>query len=269
MKLKSQVKKTLRKIKLSKKKKILVALSGGKDSAAVGFVLKKLGYRVEGLHLDLGVGDYSKKCLDAVEKLCSDYDIPLHVYSLKAEMNKTMKNVWVQTRKKGLNNCAACGIFKKWIMNKKSRELRFDYVVTGHNLDDEAQTFLMNILKGSPKLSANVGAITRNKSDKKFVPRVKPLFYVLEEDVLSYAKKNKLPFISGKCPYAETSYRIEIRENFLKDLSEKEKRNIIKNFEKLRPRMEKLKIGETKLSYCEVCGEPCRGKICKMCAIVK
>jgi len=47
-------------------------------------------------------------------------------------------------------------------MNKEARKLKADKIATGHNLDDEAQTFLINVFKGSPDLSSNSGPITRN-----------------------------------------------------------------------------------------------------------
>lgn len=259
----NRVKQTLNNIGLKKNEKILVALSGGKDSVVTAYLLKKLGYNIGGLYVDLCVGEYSKKCLEKIKKLCEKENIKLHVYNLKKEQNKTMKDVWKKT--KNLNSCAACGIMKKWILNKKARELKVDKIATGHNLDDEIQTFLINLFKGSLKLSKNTGAITKNTEDKKFIPRIKPLYYILEKDVLKYAEKNKLPFLKGKCPYAEISYRIEVR-NFLENISDKEKLKIMKNSERIKDRIEK-RVG--KINYCKICGEPCREEICKKCQLIE
>ncbi len=228
-----RLKQTLAKIKLSKKDRILVALSGGKDSTVTAYLLKKFGYNIEGFHIDLGMGDYSKRCLEAVEKLCEKRDIKLHLYNIKKEMGGSMCYIRTSiqtTHGKGLKNCAICGVIKKWIMNKEARKLKVDKIATGHNLDDEAQTFLMNILKGSPQLSANSGAITRNEGDKKFITRIKPLFYVAENDIREYAKKMKLPVVYEHCPCALDSYRIQIRQ-FTNSLTTKEKENIMKNFQ--------------------------------------
>lgn len=256
-----QVKKTLKNVNLSRKK-ILVALSGGKDSATVGFLLKKLGYDFEGLYVDLCVGDYSKKSLKAVKKLCESLDVRFHVYDLKKEQGKTMKDVWKAT--KSLNHCAACGVMKKWVLNQYARDNGFDMIMTGHNLDDEVETFLMNVLKGSLELSSNIGVVTDSKKDKKFVSRVKPLFFVEEKEVLKFAKKNKLPFVEGKCPHANDSYRLQIRE-FVSEMSVKEKKNVMKNFEKLLPKIKKLRKGD--VNFCGICGEPCQGKTCKKCKL--
>ena len=269
MNIETNVKQTLAKIKLSKKDKILVALSGGKDSTVTTYLLKKFGYNIEGFHINLGMGGYSERCLEAVKQLCKQLDIKLHLYDIKKEMGSSMCYIRsaIQHEKKGLKNCAICGVIKKWIMNREARKIHVDKIATGHNLDDEAQTFLMNVMKGSPQLSANSGAITQNITDKKFITRIKPLFYVAENDVREYSKKMKLPVVYEHCPCAIDSYRIQIRE-FMNKLTTKEKENIMKNFDKLSPKIQKLKTEEG-LRYCEICGEPSRNNICKMCQLVK
>jgi len=141
--------------------------------------------------------------------------------------------------------------------------LKADYIATGHNLDDEAQTVLMNVLKGSPKLSFSSGVITKNISDKKFVPRIKPLFYVAENKIREFSKQKKLPVVYEKCPCALDSYRIQVRK-FLDTLTEKDKKNILKNFEKIFVKGRK----QGKIKYCELCKEPSRNKICKKCELM-
>jgi uncharacterized protein (TIGR00269 family) len=266
MNLETQFKKTLKYIKLSKKEKILVALSGGKDSTVTAYLLKKFGYEIEGIHIDLKMGKYSEDCLNATKKLCEELKITLHVYDVKKEMGGSMCYLRsaIQSKHKGtIKNCAICGVIKKWILNKEARKLKFEKIATGHNLDDEVQTILMNIFKGSLGLSAISGAITKNIKNKKFVTRIKPLFYILENDVREYAKKKKLPVIFDKCPCAIDSYRIQVRK-FLEKISGKDKINIMKNFEKLSPQIKK---GNVEINYCKICGEPSRGKICKKCEL--
>lgn len=289
MKLEIKVRQTLKKIKLSapkgvppvngdlntegKNQKILVALSGGKDSAVVAYFLKKFGYNIEGIHLDLKIGKYSEECLKAVEKLCEQLDMKLHVYDIKKEIGAGMCYLRsaVQQKKGKLKNCAICGVLKKWILNREARKLKADKIATGHNLDDEAQTCLINVLKGSPKLSFSSGPITKNISDKKFVPRIKPLFYVAEEEIRKFSKQKKLPVVYDKCPCALDSYRIQVR-NFLNTLPEKDKRNILENFEKIfvpqRDDPKGPKERWSKIEYCEVCGEPSRNRICKKCELM-
>lgn len=269
-KIESQVKKTLKKIGLKKDSKILVALSGGKDSISLIYILKKFGYKLEGIYIDLKMGNYSQRCLDVSREICEELGIKFHVYDIEKELGESMLKIHKRIKRKNkLNSCAICGVYKKWIMNKEAKRMNVDYIATGHNLDDEAQTFFMNILKGAPKLSANTGIITKNPEGiktGKFIPRIKPLFFVLEEDVRKYAKLKNLRFIEGKCPYSEISYRIELR-NFLEKQPEEIKENIIKNFEKIYPRLEKMK--DSRMKFCEICGEPSRNDICKKCQLMR
>ncbi len=268
-KLEKNVQKTLKKIGLNKKEKIIVALSGGKDSTVVAHLLKKFGYNIEGLHIDLKIGPYSDSCLKAVEDLCGDLGIKLHLYDMKKEMGSGMcylrSHVQSRQSKGQLKNCAICGVIKKWILNREARRLKASKIATGHNLDDEAQTFLLNIFKASPKLSANTGVISKNISNKKLIPRIKPLFYVLEDDIRAYSKKKKLPVEYAKCPCGIDSYRIQIR-NFLETLPGKDKENIMKNFDVVSKRIQK---DSKDITYCELCEEPSRKKICKKCELLR
>jgi len=259
----SKVKQTLKKIKLSKKEKIIVGVSGGKDSTVVAYLLKKFGYTVKGIHINLGMEKYSQDCLSAVEKLCKDLKIKLYVYDVKKEFGKSVLEIIKKRKIKG-NNCVVCGVFKKYILNKKARELGADKIATGHHLDDESETVLLNTLKGSPELGANIGPITRNIKDKKFISRIKPLYFVSEKEIENYVKKLKISYVEETCPYRGETYRIEIR-NFLKTLSKKDKENLLKNSEAVMKKVKKEKV----INYCKKCGEPSRQNVCKFCELVK
>jgi len=259
---------TIQKYKLfNKEDKIVVALSGGKDSSTLAYILKKLGYDIKGLYVDLCVGQYSKDCLDKINELCEMLDIDLYIYNISESEGKTMKDYWALNEK--LNHCAACGVVKKWSLNKIARELGFDKIATGHNMEDEVQTFLINVFKGSPELSAGTGPVSKEINEKdsgKFVSRVKPFYYIHEKDIKEFADKNKLSYISGKCPFAQESYRIEVRD-FLETLDKKKIENIMDNFLDLSLNIKKIKaFGE--MRFCEICGEPSQGKICKRCKLV-
>ena len=269
MNLEKEIKKTLKKAKIPKNKKILVAVSGGKDSATVAYVLHKSGYNIEGFHIDLKIGNYSDRCRNAAEELCKKLGIKLHVYDTKKKLGAGMCYIRTAVQnsngKKRLKNCAICGVIKKWIFNREARKIKADYIATGHNLDDEAQTFLVNIFKGSPNLNANTGIITKNTPNEKLIPRLKPLFYIPENEIKNYAKRMKLPVVYEKCPCALDSYRIQVR-NFLNELTNKDKEKIIENLERLSPLIQKRK--DSKLNFCEICGEPSRNRICKKCELV-
>ena len=260
-----KVKETIKKYKLcSKRDKVLVALSGGKDSSTVLTLLKKFGYNVEGFHINLGIKGYSERCLNSVVKLCEELHVKLHVYVMMKEQGGSMCYIrtGVQSKVK-LNNCAVCGVVKKWVMNREARKLKADKIATGHNLDDEAQTVLMNFFKGNLELSVNSKPISGNVKDKKFVSRVKPLFFIPEHLVKKFAVKNKIEHFPAPCPCGIDSYRITIRK-YLNKISDKDKENIVRN----NLEMIKGKKINSVVRYCESCGEPSRGEICKKCRLL-
>lgn len=267
--LENKVKDTIEEYKLlDKKEKIIVAASGGKDSSVVLYILKKLGYNVEALYINLRLGDYSERCESAVRNLCNENKIKMHVLDIKGEFGMKMCHIRSGVQQEiRVSNCMVCGIVKKWVLNKHARKLGAKKIVTGHHLDDEAQTIIMNFLQGNLMLGANGGPRTGIINDKKFVPRIKPLYFVSEEEVKKYSKLSGLGVVYEKCPCAVSSLRIRTRQ-YLNTLDKKVKERIVNNFLKMLPELsEKLK--EQELVYCEICGEPSRNKICKKCSLLK
>ena len=171
----NKVRSTIKDYKLATKKdKIIVACSGGKDSTVILYLLKKLGYNVEGLMIDLVIGKWSDDNLANTIKFCKEQNIKLNVVDIRKELGCSICHIrmGIQARKK-LNNCMICGVIKRWLINKKARELGGTKLVTGHNLDDEAETLLMNLFNGNQELLLGFGP-KRNCPNKKFVHRIKP-----------------------------------------------------------------------------------------------
>src|SRR4030042_150053 len=251
----NKVKKTIEKYKLlGKKEKIIVASSGGKDSSVALYILNKLGYYVEALYINLRLGDYSERCESAVRKLCEKEGIKMHVLDINEEFGMKMCNIRCGVQQKiKVSNCMVCGIVKKWLLNKHARRLWADKIVTGHHLDDEAQTVIMNFLQGNLMLGANGGPRTGIVEDKKFIPRIKPLYFVLENDIRKYCEIKKLPAAYEKCPCSASSLRIRTRE-FANKLGKKEKERIVENFLKILPQLSD-KFQKEKIIYCRICGE--------------
>ena len=143
---------TCKKIKLRKREKILVALSGGKDSTVVAYLLKKGDYDIEGFHIDLGMGDYSKRCLSAVKELCAKLEIRFYVYDIRKEMGNSMCYIRTSIQSsggKGLKNCAICGVIKKWIMNREARKLGFKKIA-GHSTPYKRCNIQMKLTLNEP-----------------------------------------------------------------------------------------------------------------------
>jgi len=288
MNIEKQVAETIKKYKLAKKSdKIIVALSGGKDSVSVIYIMKKLGYNVSGLMIDLKLGKWSEIHNEKMIAFCEANNIPLTIVDLKKELGQGICFIKAVLKKqKNLTGCTVCGIIKRWILNKWAKKLGADKLVTGHNLDDEAQNVLMNFLKGNVLLGVNSSPATGGKEvgsphaeyphqketqkslDIKragFAQRIKPLFFSPEDEIRKYAKSKKFDILYDKCPCAFGTYRVDTRE-WMEGISNKEKLAIVENFQKLVPNLRKENM--TELKICKKCGEPSRGEVCNFCKIM-
>ena len=173
--------------------------------------------------------------------------------------------------------CTICGIFRRYLLNKKSKELGFTKLATGHNLDDECQSILMNQFKNNIHLSARLGPKTGIKharttsgtnsvGNKNFIQRIKPLYLCTEKEVTTYAFINKLLDDFSECPNIVKSYRAQIRD-LLNDIEEKfqgTKYSIVNSFLQILPEL-KEKFREEKASHCVSCGEVAAKDKCNAC----
>jgi len=267
-----RVKNTIKEYNLiNKKDKAVVACSGGKDSTTTLYLLNKFGYNVKALIIDLLIGEWSKKNLNNVKKFCKEHKIKLYIVNMRKEFGYSICYIRSGIQKKvKLNNCAICGVIKRWILNKKARELGATKLVTGHNLNDEAETFLMNFFKGNPKLNFVLGPKNGIINNKRFVRRIKPLYFCTNEEVKKYSKKMNLPIIYDPCPCSKGAFRSNVRKFIfeLKKQNPKIKENIVENSLKIREIFRKNYIANEKLRYCEICNEPSRNNICKRCELL-
>ncbi|MBW2980766.1 TIGR00269 family protein [Candidatus Woesearchaeota archaeon] len=268
----NKVKQTIKKYNLiNKNDKIIVACSGGKDSTTVLYLLNKFGYNVEAVAIDLLIGEYSKINLKNIKEFCRKHNIKLNIISFRDEFGHSLCFIRSALKQKGsrLESCTICGILKRWLLNKKSRKLKAAKLATGHNLDDEAQTILMNMLKGNPGLNTKLGPKTGVVKDKKFVQRIKPLYFTLEKDVERYSKLMGFPVKYGRCPCAVGVFRASVRDELSRLKNDgKIKSNIVNDFLKKKPELRKKYKTSEKLNYCRKCGEPSKGNVCNACKIL-
>ena len=250
---------------IRKGEKVVVALSGGKDSVAVLYMLYKLGYGVEALMIDLGIEGWSKIHNKKMERFCNVLGVPLTIVDLKKELGQGISFIKdVLKKEKNLSGCTVCGVIKRWILNKWAKKLGADKLVTGHNLDDEAQNVLMNFLKGNVLLGVNSSPATGGGELSGFVQRVKPLFFIPESEIRKYAKKKEFDILYDKCPCAFGTYRIETRE-WMRGIGDAEKMEIVEGFQKLVPKLRGEDVRE--IRKCRECGEPSRRDVCNVCKI--
>ncbi len=259
----NKVKETIERFKLfNKNDKIVVAVSGGKDSLVTLYLLKKFGYNVNALAIDEGIKGYREYTLKDLKDFVRKYDIPLKIVSFKEEIGYTLDEM---TKKLNLIPCSICGVFRRWLLNKYAQD--YDVIATGHNMDDEVQSIMMNLLRYQLPILARIGPKTGIKERIGFVPRVKPLYLVTEKEVRLYAllKGFKIKFV--ECPYARESFRnhvIDFVNSF--DDARKIKENIIDFHVK---RLERLREHylNVELKKCKICHMPSQRDVCKACEL--
>ncbi|MBU0629007.1 MAG: TIGR00269 family protein [Nanoarchaeota archaeon] len=272
-----KVRKTIRTNNLiGKKDKILVACSGGKDSTTVLYLLNKITkenkqINVEAIHIDPSIGTYSEINKKNLIRFCKEQKIKLHLSSFREEFSYSLCYIKSLLQKKGIKwkSCTICGILRRYILNKKAKQLKATKLVTGHNLDDEAQNIIMNIFQNHVEILPRLGPITGLKEQKGFIPRIKPLYFCTEEETRLYSKLNNFPVKYEKCPCREEAYRKEIADmlNQFEKHHKATKTGIIQSFLKILPTLKKADKG--KASICKKCKEPSSGNICNTCKIVE
>ena len=255
---------------IEKNDRICVALSGGKDSSSLLYLFWKVfrnrkDLKIFALIIDEGIGNYRKKCIKKAEKLCENLNIKLHKTSFKKEIGVTIDKIAKKTTK----TCTYCGVFKRYLLNKKARELGATKLAVAHNLDDEAQAIIMNVIRCDLKRFERLGPMPGIIRDKKFVPRIKPLRNIHEKELYLYATVHKLPFSKRHCPYSKDNVRRDVR-TLIDNIEEKypgTKIQIVKFYDAI---IKKIKIKKKgKLKHCKECGEPTNQEICKTCELLK
>jgi len=276
MDIEAKIKHTIKEYNLiDKGDKIAVALSGGKDSTTTLYFLKKLGYDVQALMIHLCMGEWSQRHRENMIKFCEKLDVPLTMVNFNEEVGHEICFIKdVLKKKKNLSGSTVCGIMKRYILNKWARKLGVNKIATGHNLDDEVQNVLMNYLKGNIMLGINSTPSTgvdligdSNNGEfhgNFFVQRIKPLYFVPEEEVRKFTLEKKFDISYQQCPCSVDTYRAGTRE-WMGVLSEEQKEKIIRNFLHLVPKLREKNDREIKA--CVKCGEPTSGELCSACSL--
>ena len=250
--------------------RIGVAISGGKDSLTLLYLLNKLKskkrFTIEALLIDEGIKGYRDNTIKDAKKFCKELGVKLNIVSYRDEFGYPLD---MMIKKLKMKPCSICGVFRRYLINRYSRKLKFDKIATGHNLDDEVQSVMMNQFRNNPEISARLGPITGIKDNKKFIRRIKPLYLLSEKEVTtySYLKNFKLKFC--ECPYNTEAYRINVRE-FINKFEEKypgTKHSIINSFLEILPVIREKFRNAEEIRYCKKCSEPCSNEICKACGI--
>ncbi len=250
-----------------REERVLIAVSGGKDSLALWDALVELGYETEGLYLGLGIGAYSQASEQKARAFAERRGLRLHVVPLEeTEDGLGIPTVAAATRRPP---CSACGTFKRHHFDRAALDGGFPVLATGHNLDDEAARLLGNVLHWQvPYLAKQQPVLT--PTHPRFVRKVRPLFRTSELESATYAFLRGIDYVVEECPNSHGATQLLYKDllNRLEDKMPGSKLAFLTDFlSRGLPRFadapELADLGE-----CERCGMPAAGELCGYCRLV-
>ena len=244
---------------------IAVALSGGKDSVLTLHALKNyqqhLDFDLVAISVDEGIEGYRQHGIDAAVQNANDLDVELVQKSFKEDEGFALDDIYSDFK----SACIPCGVFRRNILNKTAYELGAVKIATGHNLDDEIQSFLMSFARGDTIKFSKFGP-ELDVIHPKLVPRIKPLWNTPEKEVGMWAVLNNINIHLDECPYSHLSLRAKIKEflNVSEDKYPGVKTNVMNSFKEM---LDFENDFDAHLNECEVCGEPTSSNVCKACEL--
>jgi uncharacterized protein (TIGR00269 family) len=243
--------------------RVLVCVSGGKDSLGLWDALLELGYPATGMYLGLGIGEYSDRSAEVARAFARERGADLIAVDLRDEYGFDIPTAG---KKGSRSTCAVCGLSKRYVFNRVALDHGFDVVATGHNLDDEAATLLGNTLRWQTEYIARQFPVLPQREG--MVKKVKPLHRLSELETAAYAFLRGIDYVVEECPLVAGNTQLRYKEamNSLESRSPGTKAQFFLGFvEKAAPMFAGADGGEAELSPCERCGQPTTGRFCAFC----
>ncbi len=263
---KKRVEKAIKRYSLfTKEERLLVAVSGGKDSLTVAYLLKELGYDIEGYYIDLGIDEYSALSEEKVKNFGEKFGIKIHIERIKEIFwGLSIPEISRITRRPP---CSVCGHIKRYLMNRFGYEHGFSALVTGHNLDDEVGVLFGNLINWK------IGYLGRQapllpSSNKKLIKKVKPLVLCAERDIAAFAITYGIDYVEMECPYVKGSTYL-YNKGLINKLEENSPGSKLRFYQGFLQYKGLFKEKDVELRECEICGYPTTSKICTFCNIRK
>jgi uncharacterized protein (TIGR00269 family) len=245
----------------TRKEKILVAVSGGKDSLGLLHLLGKLGYDVTGYYINLGIDGYSDVSQNKVKEFSRSSGIMILIEDVRVSWGTGIGDLAKKVRRPP---CSLCGMVKRYLMNRAAVE--FDAMATGHNQDDETATLLGNLLRWDKGYLARQSPVLKEKRGLK--KRVKPLSFITERESAAYALMEGIDYIMEECPLAKGATSL-FYKGILNQLEEKmpgTKSRFLKGFLEYQ-RNHPLIEEEEELVACKRCGSLTTSEVCNFCRL--
>ena len=256
--------------------KILVAVSGGKDSLGLWDILVRLGYQADGLYLGLGIDEginYSHESQRLAEKFANNHNLKLHVVDIEQEYGQPIPVLADKSLRGYGKPCAVCGLAKRHEMNRIARDLGYDVLATGHNLDDEAAVLFGNTLSWASDFLLRQGPVL--PSADGLARKVKPLCRFYEREMTAYCLARGIEYIYEECPFAEGSQSIYYKEllNKLETDRPGAKLTFYLRFLEARKSGELFienNVEQAHLHPCSTCGQPTSAPdMCSFCRMIE
>jgi len=257
---------------LGRGRRIAVAVSGGKDSlAALHLVAKIAGSRpltqLLAITVNEGIAGYRPPSLEAAAAACARLGVEHRIVDLSKEAQVTVDEIAGLEPDKA--PCSYCGVLRRRAANAEARRWGADFLATGHNLDDVAQSILMSFTRGDLNKLARMAP--HDEVHEGLVPRILPLRMVPEKEVFLYALLEGLPITGEQCPHMGRAARGPIKDMLmaLEDATPGTRHAIVRAHERLRPALKDLVGAATPpIGLCPRCGEPSVAGVCQACLLL-
>lgn len=250
---------------------IAVAVSGGKDSAVAlrathRYFGRRPTVRLVALTVDEGIPGYRDGTVAAARRLTDELGVDHRIVTMSERLGTTTDRT-AQDHPEVIP-CSYCGVWRRRLLNDAAREAGADALVLGFNLDDLAQTVLMNLVRGEVDRLARMAPHRTRRPG--LVPRVAPLAHVPEREVFLYAHLLHLPFDHGECPHAGRAARNVFREVVwqLEEAIPGTRQALLRTRERLLD-LGIAERGDGTPGVCTRCGRAASGWICRGCELLE